>query len=87
MVLWEDASEGMPPEYQDAIDAAADLGFFAGYSDLACDQGAKEGLELGDGDYAALSVHFGTMDDATAFADAYPGEIVGIVAVKTYCLD
>ena len=79
--------DGMPAEFQDAIDMAADMGFFAGYSDLACDQGALEGLGLADGYYNAVSVLFATMDDATAFADAYPGDVVGIAAVKTYCLD
>ena len=46
-----------------------------------------QGLGLADGYYNAVSVLFATMDDATAFADAYPGDVVGIAAVKTYCLD
>ena len=87
VVLQDEATDGMPAEFQDAIDAAKTLGYFAGYSDLACDQGAQEGLGLAEGFYNGVSVLFATVEDANTFAAEYPGDIVGIVEVTTFCLD
>jgi hypothetical protein len=73
--------------FADAIAAAEAMGYFAGAGDLGCDQGAAEALGLEDGFYYGVGLYFATMDDAIAFAAAYPGEVVGIANVTTFCLD
>ena len=88
-VVEYDAVEGNPADgFADAILAAEAMGYFVGSGDLACDQGAQEALELPpDGYYWAASVLFATVDDGLAFAAAFPGDIVAILEVTTFCLD
>jgi len=88
-VVEYDAVEGNPADgFADAFAAAEAMGYFVGSGDLACDQGAQDGLGLpADGYYWAASVLFATVDDANAFVAAYPGDVVGIAEVKTFCLD
>lgn len=88
-VVEYDDVEGNPADgFVDAIAAAEAMGYFVGSGDLACDQRAQEALGLpADGYYWAASVLFATVEDANVFAAAFSGDIVGIVAVKTYCLD
>ena len=81
--------EGNPADgFAEAIAAAEAMGYFVGSGDLACDQGGQDALELpSGGSYWAASVLFATTDDASAFVAAYPGDIVGIAEVTTFCLD
>jgi hypothetical protein len=46
-----------------------------------------EGLGLEGGSYYAVALYFATVEDANAFVSAYPGDIVGIAEVQTFCLD
>lgn len=82
-----DSSGDLNTDFADVIAAAADMGYDVGVSDLACDSGAMEGLGLEDGYYYAAALYFATVEDANAFAAAYPGDIVGIAEVQTFCLD
>lgn len=88
-VVEYDAVEGNPADgFADPIAAAESMGYFVGSGDLACDQGGQEALGLpADAYYWAASVLFATVDDANLFAAAFPGDIVGIAEVTTYCLD
>lgn len=87
IIAESDSSGDLNADFADVIAAAADLGYDAGVSDLACDVGAREGLGLEDGYYYAVGLYFATVEDANAFAAAYSGDIVGIAEVQTLCLD
>ena len=85
---WDSVSGNPADGFTTEIAAAQDLGYFVGSGDLACDMGGQDGLGLpSDGYYWAASVLFATVPDANAFVAAYPGDVVGIVEVQTYCLD
>jgi hypothetical protein len=88
-VVEYDDVEGNPADgFAAAIAAAEAMGYFVGSGDLACDQGGQEALGLpADAYYWAASVLFATLEDANVFAAAFPEDIVGIAALKTYCLD
>ena len=86
-ILGQSATSGnLGDDFAVAIDAGESLGFDVAYGDIGCDEGAAEQLKLEDGDLAA-SVYFATFEDADAFAAAYPFPVVGIVEVRTFCLD
>ena len=61
----------------------------AALREIAMDAGTQLAIEHAraeDGDLAA-SVYFATFEDADAFAAAYPFPVVGIVEVRTFCLE
>ncbi len=87
VITESEAADGIPAALQEAMSSAEAMGYFAGYADLACDQGAREGLGLAEGFYYGASVLFATVADANLFAAAFPGDVVGIVEISTYCLD
>jgi hypothetical protein len=63
-----------------------ELGYFPGYGDVSCDQGATQALGLPD-NTVVRHVYFGSREDADRFAALYGGEILGIAEVTTLCLD
>ena len=57
-----------------------------GPTDVNCDQGASEALGPGAGPLS-VGVYLETEEDARAWAETLPGSPVGIVEVRTFCLD
>jgi len=87
-VIEEGESSGsFTDDFADVTAAGEALGYFVGNGELDCDQGAREGLGLGEGAYYGASVYFTSIADAEAFVAAYDGEVVGIAVVTTFCLD
>jgi cytoskeletal protein RodZ len=78
------------PEYQAALAASAEAGYGGfGGGGLACDQGAAEALGR-DPDSMTVSVYFGSQaqaEQARAAFEARNRSVVGVVLVRTYCLD
>jgi hypothetical protein len=87
-VIEESAGSGnINDDFADIIAAAGAMGYFAGSGDLGCDHGAAESLGLAAGFYYGVAVYFATVEDANMFVAAYPGEVVGIAEITTFCLD
>ena len=57
-----------------------------GPTDLNCDQGAGQALGPDPGPLS-VAVYFQAEEDARAWAETLPGPPVGIVEVRTFCLD
>ena len=79
------------PELQaaDAARGEAGYGSGGGFGQLACDRGAPEALGR-DGTSIAASVYFRTQaqaQQARAAFEARGHSVVGVVHVRTYCLD
>ena len=54
--------------------------------DVNCDEGAAEALGADPGSLR-VAVYFDSSQDATAWAATLPADPVGIVEVRTFCLD
>ncbi|MGH2545956.1 MAG: hypothetical protein ACRDHJ_03660 [Actinomycetota bacterium] len=79
---------GEGPDLEDAIAYLTEergIEFF-GPTDVNCDEGAGEALSPGAGPLS-VGVYFETDEDARAWAETLPGPPVGIVEVRTFCLD
>jgi hypothetical protein len=79
---------GEGPDLEDAIAYLTEergIEFF-GPTDVNCDEGAGEALGPGAGPLS-VGVYFETEEDASAWAETLPGPPVGIVEVRTFCLD
>jgi hypothetical protein len=77
------------PTFARAVAAAESLGYYTGPSSLACDAGGPEALGR-SGEAAAAAVYFATEADAHRVRAAFEGAgqpVLGVVAVRTYCLD
>jgi hypothetical protein len=79
---------GEGPDLEDAIAyLTEERGIeFLGPTDVNCDDGAREALGPGAGPQS-VGVYFETEEDASAWAGTLPGPPVGIVEVRTFCLD
>jgi hypothetical protein len=82
-----DSSGDFRADFAAVVDDVEAMGYFGGFGDLNCDQGAQEALGLGAGQWYGASLYFETEADAELFVAAYPGEVVGIATVFTYCVD
>lgn len=82
-----DSSGDFRDDFADVVDAVEAMGYFAGFGDLGCDEGAQEALGLGEGVWYGASLYFDTETDANLFVAAYPDEVVGIATIVTFCLD
>lgn len=85
------ADDFSAPNLTDATAQAELYGFFAGTTDINCDQGAAEAIGVAPGgSEAVVGVYFETEPEATQFVVAWEarGHIVeGMGQVQTFCLD
>jgi hypothetical protein len=83
------AADANDPAFADWSAHAEAAGYATGPGDLACDEGAADGLGVPP-EWFGVAVYFSTLDDAEAarawFGMTY-GEPAGIARVTTFCLD
>lgn len=76
---------------EQAVRAAAGVGYQAVVSDIACDDGAMQALGLDEYDYwSGATLYFATRADATTFAASYTAQVAkpkGLAKVNLGCLD
>lgn len=82
---------GSESDLEDAIqylteERGLEAGIDFSIGDISCDEGAAEALGADEG-AQRVAVYFASSGDATAWAATLPGQPVGIVEVKTFCLD
>ena len=75
--------------YEAAIAPGVELGYeFYGWSDMHCDLGAYELLELNpDVAYFGAALYFETQEDAQTVGSLVGSSIVGLVPVQWSCAD
>jgi hypothetical protein len=79
------------PAVEDAVQAAASVGYQAVVGDIACDGGATRALGLDEYDYwSGATVYFATEKQARGFAAAYTRDVQApraVAQVAVGCLD
>jgi hypothetical protein len=79
------------PSLDEASSLAETYGYFAGVTDINCDQGAGEAVGVASGgSEVVVGVYFDTELDANQFVLAYEARgnaVAGVGLVQTYCLD
>ncbi|MGD2101807.1 MAG: hypothetical protein PVG83_06175 [Acidimicrobiia bacterium] len=79
------------PSLDEASALADSYGFFAGTTDINCDQGAAEAIGVAPGgSEAVVGVYFETELDANQFVIAWEARghtVAGVGLVQTFCLD
>ena len=85
------AGDFADPALDEAAATAQSYGFFAGATDINCDQGAAEAVGVAPGgSEAVVGVYFDSELDANQFVvaiEARGHEVVGVGLVQTFCLD
>lgn len=85
------ADDFSDPSLSEASALAESYGFFAGTTDINCDQGAAEAIGVAPGGSEAVAgVYFDSEIDANQFVLAYEARghsVAGIGLVQTFCLD
>lgn len=85
------AGDFADPSLDEAAATAQSYGFFAGATDINCDQGAAEAVGLAPGgSEAVVGVYFDSEVDANQFVlaiEARGHAVAGVGLVQTFCLD